>query len=139
MSARPASVVEWAHGRQDQPSGTKVTGSVALSNKGISPEVDGALEGGVGDDGQPYAFNEDEQSWYYVDPQAKTQGPCTIRQFRGWLDYLKKEPQYVKEYNQFVSVQVWRDGMKVRMPLLQLLERNRCQDRVPERRGAAGG
>lgn len=69
-------------------------------------------------------IDESEKVWYYMDPQGVTQGPCSIQQFKGWLDYLGKAPNYVREYEQFRSVRVWREGMPQapQMPLMQLLD-----------------
>lgn len=50
-----------------------------------------------------------------------TQGPCSLRQFRGWLDYLSSSSEYKAEFAQFKSVEVWKTGMPTRLPLLTLL------------------
>ena len=39
--------------------------------------------------------------------QGKTQGPCTIEQFRRWTARMKNDPTLMKEYNEFQCVNVW--------------------------------
>lgn len=72
-----------------------------------------------------FSHAEDECAWYYVDPQGSKQGPCTIEQFRGWLKTLAEDPQYKEEHKQFMSVNVWKEGMHNRYPMMVLLKENR--------------
>lgn len=69
----------------------------------------------------PARCNEDEKTWYYIDPQNQTQGPCSINQFKTWIKQLKSDRKYDREYEQFVKVDVWQDGMPNRIPLLTLV------------------
>ena len=39
--------------------------------------------------------------------QGKTQGPCTIEQFRRWTARLQNDPTLTKEFNDFQCVNVW--------------------------------
>ncbi len=42
--------------------------------------------------------------------QGEVQGPCSIAQFRLWIDNLSSTPSLAKEHQQFLSVHVWRVG-----------------------------
>ncbi len=39
--------------------------------------------------------------------QGNTQGPCSLEQLIFWLDLLKREEDYQKEYEDFKEVSVW--------------------------------
>lgn len=39
--------------------------------------------------------------------QGNTQGPCSLEQLIFWLDLLKHEKAYQKEYEDFKEVSVW--------------------------------
>ncbi len=39
--------------------------------------------------------------------QGNTQGPCSLEQLIFWLDLLKHEKDYQKEYEDFKEVSVW--------------------------------
>ena len=67
---------------------------------------------------------ENECAWYYVDPQGNTQGPCTIAQFRSWLRTLAEDPKFADEHKQFMSVDVWKEGVQKRQLMTELLENN---------------
>ena len=67
---------------------------------------------------------ETECAWYYVDPQGNTQGPCTIAQFRSWLRTLAEDPRFADEYKQFMSVDVWKEGMQKKQLMTELLQHN---------------
>ncbi len=47
--------------------------------------------------------------------QGKTQGPCTIRQFREWLRHMRGDPNLCEELKRFSDVSVWR----VSVPMAQ--------------------
>lgn len=53
--------------------------------------------------------SEDERCFFYSDPQAVTQGPCSLRELRRWVASLSG-PDYVVEYTQFLQSPVWRSG-----------------------------
>ena len=40
--------------------------------------------------------------------QGKTQGACTIRQFRDWMRAMRGDPGLAEEYRQFSEVSAWR-------------------------------
>lgn len=42
--------------------------------------------------------------------QGKTQGPCTIRQFREWLRHMRGDRNLHEELKRFSDVSVWRVG-----------------------------
>lgn len=67
---------------------------------------------------------ENECAWYYVDPQGNTQGPCTIAQFRSWLRTLAEDPQFADEHKQFMSVDVWKEGVQKKLLMTELLKKN---------------
>ncbi|PNG99192.1 hypothetical protein TSOC_015035, partial [Tetrabaena socialis] len=67
---------------------------------------------------------EAAEEWWYVDPSGRTQGPCSIRQFRSWIKYLAQDESYKEEYNEFRTCAVWRQGAEAaggRTTLAQLL------------------
>lgn len=39
--------------------------------------------------------------------QGNTQGPCSLEQLIFWLELLKHEKHYQKEYEDFKEVSVW--------------------------------
>ena len=45
--------------------------------------------------------------------QGEVQGPCSIAQFRLWIDNLSSTPSLAKEHQQFLSVHVWRVSCSV--------------------------
>ncbi len=49
--------------------------------------------------------------------QGKTQGPCTIRQFRDWMRAMRGDPGLAEEYRQFGEVSAWRVRMLRRLLL----------------------
>ena len=65
---------------------------------------------------------QDEACWFYIDPEGRSQGPCSITHFFTWLLEMSRLPSLAAEYRQFQSVGVWREGMRLRMPLLSLLD-----------------
>ena len=69
----------------------------------------------------PINEDPDDKSWFYIDPQGATQGPCSINQFKAWLTSLETDPRFNKEYEQFKSVEVWQTGMPNRIPLMGVL------------------
>eukprot|EP01025_Chloroclados_australasicus_P045225 TRINITY_DN4935_c0_g2_i10.p2 TRINITY_DN4935_c0_g2~~TRINITY_DN4935_c0_g2_i10.p2 ORF type:complete len:422 (-),score=46.34 TRINITY_DN4935_c0_g2_i10:297-1562(-) len=70
-------------------------------------------------------FSENSKEWYYMDPQGATQGPCSISQFKQWLEYMKNDGELQTEYEKFKSVTVWKDGLEKRIPLMLLLRNNK--------------
>lgn len=92
-------------------------------------EPEGERRNNIGNGMRPpnaeFSHSEDECAWFYVDPQGSKQGPCTIEQFRGWLKTLAEDPQYKEEHKQFMSVNVWKEGMNRRYPMMVLLKENR--------------
>ena len=42
------------------------------------------------------------------DVQGVTQGPCSITEFRGWMQDLRSNPQLSLQYKQFSEVVAWR-------------------------------
>ncbi|KAL0054252.1 hypothetical protein WJX82_006133 [Trebouxia sp. C0006] len=53
------------------------------------------------------ALQLEAKVWYYLDPKGNTQGPCSLEQLIFWLDLLKHEKAYQKEYEDFKEVSVW--------------------------------
>lgn len=68
--------------------------------------------------------------WWYKDPNGQEHGPCSISDFRGWLNYLTG-PDYASELDKFRTVSVWQDGEEHRaIQLCRLIEQ---QDRAVNR------
>ncbi|DBB04614.1 TPA: hypothetical protein ACH3X1_012684 [Trebouxia sp. C0004] len=67
------------------------------------------------------ALQLEAKVWYYLDPKGNAQGPCSLEQLIFWLDRLKHEKDYQKEYKDFKEVSVWIASMAVRIPLTALL------------------
>ncbi|KAA6422404.1 MAG: hypothetical protein FRX49_07579 [Trebouxia sp. A1-2] len=67
------------------------------------------------------ALQLEAKVWYYLDPKGNTQGPCSLEQLIFWLELLKHEKHYQKEYEDFKEVSVWIASMAVRIPLTALM------------------
>ncbi|KAK9906350.1 hypothetical protein WJX75_000376 [Coccomyxa subellipsoidea] len=68
-----------------------------------------------------HSVDHSDACWYYIDPQGKTQGPCTIRQFREWLRHMRGDRNLHEELKRFSEVSVWRVGMPFRVKLTVLM------------------
>lgn len=40
--------------------------------------------------------------------QNKTQGPCSLRQYRDWMRDMRSNPNLQEEYKQFCEVSAWQ-------------------------------
>lgn len=64
---------------------------------------------------------QEAKCWYYIDPQGRTQGPCSLAQFGQWIEHLSRNTDLTVEYEQFKTVSVWKDGASCRVSLMALL------------------
>eukprot|EP01024_Parvocaulis_polyphysoides_P037063 TRINITY_DN32965_c0_g1_i1.p1 TRINITY_DN32965_c0_g1~~TRINITY_DN32965_c0_g1_i1.p1 ORF type:complete len:265 (-),score=46.77 TRINITY_DN32965_c0_g1_i1:175-969(-) len=76
--------------------------------------------------GESWNYDKFSKEWYYMDPQGSTQGPCSIEQFKQWLENMKKDDKLLSEYEKFKSVTVWKEGLDKRIPLMLLLRNNKA-------------
>jgi hypothetical protein len=48
--------------------------------------------------------------WYYLDPEGAQQGPCSIKQFKGWVAHMRAQPKLSEQLQQFQLSPVWQAG-----------------------------
>lgn len=66
--------------------------------------------------------SDDAVVWYYIDPKGEQQGPCTVTNFKAWLQYLEKPGEDMEEEcARFKTVEVWHTTMPNRLPLDKML------------------
>lgn len=53
--------------------------------------------------------------------QGNMQGPCSLEQLIFWLDLLKREKDYQKEYEDFKEVSVWIVSSSQALPSVVLV------------------
>ncbi len=53
--------------------------------------------------------------------QGKTQGPCSIADFKKWLGGMRVQPNLRKDYEEFLSCFVWRKDVDTSRTTLKKL------------------